>query len=133
MMLTYPTPVHTFTAGDVETQAVENWKLTEQMTVETSTQTEHALETQTSHLKAAQLFERAISTGTLNVIQPGIEDIFLADLYRRAGDFSTADKILNRSRNQELEASLVKVLEYEQELIIAQDIGYYQIAEALET
>jgi aconitase B len=126
-MLTYPTPVPAYAVRDIDRQAIDDWTVSKPVTVETSTQNK------TSHLKAAQLFQNAISTGTINVSQPGIEKIFLADLYRRAGDFRTACQILNQSQKQELEASLVKVLEYEQDLIQAQDIGYYQIAEALET
>jgi|GEM_PF-5735658 len=126
MMLTYPTTVPGHIARDMNTQVIENWTRKESVAVEPLTSTP------TNHLKAAQLFQEAISTGMIHVNQPGIEAIFLADLYRRAGDFSTARQILNQSQTQQLEASLVKVLEYEQDLIQSQDIGYYQIAEALE-
>jgi hypothetical protein len=87
---------------------------------------------QANHLKAAKLFQAAILTGYIDVNQPGIETIFLADLYRRAGDFKMANQIICQTKKQNLEASLLPVLEYEQALIQAEDIDYYQIAEAIE-
>ena len=125
MMLTDSIPVAAGAVRDMKTQIFKEWIPRESVTIETSTPTE------ISHLKAAQLFQKAISTGIIHVNQPGIEAIFLADLYRRAGDFRTARQILNQSHKWELEACLVKVLEYEQDLILAQDMGYYQIAEAI--
>lgn len=125
MALTYQTPVSTFNVREIETDFTEDWTLSKSVI----DQSIHL--SQVSHLKAAKLFQAAIVTGYVNVNQPGIETIFLADLYRRGGDFQMAEQILHQSKKQELEASLVKVLEYEQALIQAQDIGYYQIAEAI--
>lgn len=125
MALTDQTPVSTLNVRKIETYLTEDWILN------TSVIDQSVHLSQVSHLKAAQLFQAAIMTGYVNVNQPGIETIFLADLYRRGGDFQMAEQILHQSKKIELEASLVKVLEYEQALIQAQDIGYYQIAEAI--
>ena len=108
-----------------------NWPWTEQLAINT-TAAEATMTADTNQQRAAQMFQQAISTGIVEVSQPGIEVIFLADLYRRAGEFETADQILQQSRCSTLEDSLMKVLEYEQTLIQAQDQDYYQIAEALE-
>ncbi len=55
-----------------------------------------------SRLKAAQWFKTAVATGLIDVSQPGIEEIFLADLYRRAGDFQAASQILEQIAHQSL-------------------------------
>ncbi len=81
-----------------------------------------------SRLKAAQWFQTAVARGLIDVSQPGIEEIFLADLYRRAGDFQAASQILEQSQMKILETSLLQVLEYEKRLIQAEDTAYYHIA-----
>ncbi len=116
----------------VDAVAVSNWPWIGQLVVQTPTPVNTSCRLDTTQLKAAKLFQQAISTGMVDVSQPGIEAIFLADLYRRAGDFEMADQVLRQNQHSALEDSLVKVLEYEQDLIQAQDRGYYQIAEALE-
>ena len=81
-----------------------------------------------SRLKAAQWFQTAVATGLIDVSQPGIADIFLADLYRRAGDFQAASQIVEQNQMKSLETSLLQVLEYEKRLIQAEDTAYYHIA-----
>ncbi|MGB3535301.1 MAG: hypothetical protein WBA13_17520 [Microcoleaceae cyanobacterium] len=124
--LTNLTPAPASLIRDIDTPVIEDWTVSQLATAERL-----AIE-KISQLKAAQLFQQSILSETLNISQPGIETIFLADLYRRAGNFVTAAQILNQALKYELEASLLKVLEYEQHLIQAQDTGYYQMAEALE-
>ncbi|MGB3188660.1 MAG: hypothetical protein WBB43_04440 [Limnoraphis sp.] len=84
-----------------------------------------------SRLKAARLFHNAILTKTINERQQGLEELFLADLYRRAGDFITAEKILENAESKSLEPSILSIIEYEKHLIQAKDTTYYQIDQAL--
>ncbi|MGB3402125.1 MAG: hypothetical protein WBA77_05490 [Microcoleaceae cyanobacterium] len=126
MALTYQTDIPGLSVRNID------FPLTEDCILSQSIIDQQFSLSQVNHLKAAKLFQAAILTGYIDVSQPGIETIFLADLYRRAGDFQMADKILRQSKEIELEASLLKVLEYEQALIQAEDIDYYQIAEAIE-
>lgn len=73
-------------------------------------------------IKAVEVFQSAVASGKIAVDQPGLETIFLADLYRRAGNFEMAQTILERSKTQgELESSLATLFDSVQDLIQAQD------------
>ncbi|MGL5082194.1 MAG: hypothetical protein ACRC8A_11980 [Microcoleaceae cyanobacterium] len=83
-------------------------------------------------LRAAQAFQNAIASGTVPIKQPGLEDVFLADLYRRAGDFQTAQAVVEQSEMRNLECSVAKVLDHVRQLIQRQDIAYHAILKVLE-
>ncbi|MEB3281099.1 MAG: hypothetical protein VKK42_19455 [Lyngbya sp.] len=84
-----------------------------------------------SRLKAAKLFHNAILTKRIKESQLGIEDLFLADLYRRAGDFQSASQVIENAENKPIETSILRLIEYEKRLIHAKDTAYYQIDQAL--
>ncbi|ERT04907.1 hypothetical protein M595_5143 [Lyngbya aestuarii BL J] len=84
-----------------------------------------------SRLKAARFFHNTILTKTTNERQQGLEELFLADLYRRAGDFISAEKVIKNAEHKSLEPSILRLIEYEKHLIQAQDTTYYQIDQAL--
>ena len=84
-----------------------------------------------SRLKAARFFHQTILTKTVHESQQGLEELFLADLYRRAGDFITAEKVIKNAENKLLKLSISSIIEYEKDLINAKNTTYYQIAQAL--
>ncbi|NJK37900.1 MAG: hypothetical protein HC920_09145 [Oscillatoriales cyanobacterium SM2_3_0] len=61
-----------------------------------------------------------------------MEDVFLADLYRRAGDFQSAQAIIEQSQARELESSVARVLDYVCHLIHRKDTASHAILQVLE-
>ncbi|MDO9565124.1 MAG: hypothetical protein Q7J15_00040 [Candidatus Desulfaltia sp.] len=85
----------------------------------------------TCRKRAAAMLRKAQASGQTLSDQPGAITTILVDLLRRAGELDEAAKVIQESKATKTEDTVIRIMEYQTELIQANDIGCHTIAEAL--
>jgi hypothetical protein len=81
--------------------------------------------------KAADMIEKALASGTRFMEQDGADTAIRADVLRRAGRHDEGRKLIAAKRPTITEGLILKILDFQEELLIRGDEERHTIAEAL--
>jgi hypothetical protein len=90
----------------------------------------HASQAATCRKRAADTLRKAEANGQSMGEQPGASTVILVDLLRRSDDLDEAAHVIEGTKGDISEEALLKILDYQTELIQAKDLGCHTIAEA---